>query len=297
MTRQEQYFLINYLGDRAVSWSIDTPVRERYPNLHEDIGFLIANGYISIYTNQYKLTEIGESVRAEFRAEERTRKKAMHEAVLSKAMLSDFIGAYNARAEYERNSVIPHGIFVGINSGANAAWTNTNDMPFSVKNNIENSYKLDFSDCQNSSVFKDSLRRFYVGLKITGSNQIEIPENFETVQGERLVCPTLDLQLSRKCVFLNPPKLRIYFNTKVAVFNCISTRTIKEWDGNFSLGMYDCTNGLNFSMAEFEYYSTLGIAGFPKTFQTYYKHKQKNSDKYRTWLESIGNRRLTMPKI
>lgn len=295
MTLQEKFFLINYLGDRAISWVIDDPVKERYPNLNENIKSLLAEGYVSVCANKYQLTQAGETARAEFRAEERARRNKMHADVLAKAMAADFLGAYNARAAYERNSVIPHGIFVGIGGNSGAVWPQADETPFNVKRSIENSYKLDFSDCKNSLTFKESLRNFYVGISITGSNQIEIPEDFEAKQNEHLICPALDSQLRLKCVFLNPPKLRIYFNTKVTIFNLTSTGTLKEWDKQFYLGVYDCTNRLHFAMAEFEYYSTLQISGFPKTFQTYNKHKASNSAKYRSWMDCVGDRKLVMP--
>ena len=113
--------------------------------------------------------------------------------------------------------------------------------------------------------------------------------------GEYLSCPSLDNQLEEKCCFKNPPKLKIYFSTKVRILSFTNTKLIDKWDGNFFLGKYDCTSNLHFSMAEFEYYSTLNIPGFPKTFRTYEKHKKENSLKYLSWMKSIGERKLTQP--
>ena len=37
-------------------------------------------------------------------------------------------------------------------------------------------------------------------------------------------------------------------------------------------------------MKEFEELAKLEIPGFPKTFQTFQKHKEKNDEKYQFWL-------------
>ena len=277
LSEQKKMFLINYLGDRSVTWHIDDPVKERYPDIEQNIKDLQAEGLIKIEKGQYVLTSSGSEIREKFRAMERERKADMQRSVASASGLKDYVAAHNARARYEEGSVIPHGIGMD--------WKQESDIPYNVKNYIECSKKLDFSDCLNSEAFKDALRALYVGISISGTGDISPPDDFEEQVGEALICPALDAQLAEKCKFPNPPKMKIYFRTKVRVHNYISTKLIDKWDGNFDLGVYDCMVPLHADMAQYEIMRLAGIEGFPKTFQTFEKHKKANSPKYQSWME------------
>lgn len=285
LSEQKKMFLVNYLGDRSVTWHIDKPVKEQYPDVEQNIEDLQKAGLIKKEKGVYVLTESGQEMRKAFRAQERARRKEMHQSAVDFALSGDYLSAYNARAKYEKESVIPHGISVNLGGGSNTpAWEAASEIPYNIQNYIGNSCKLDFSDCENSERFKEALRRFYIGIEATGSNRIDIPDDFEEKLGEKLNCPALDAQLAEKCQFPDPPKLKIYFRTKVRVFNYISTKLIKKWDGNFDLGVYDCTSPLHATMAQYERMKTAGIEGFPKTFKTFEKHKKENSEKYKLWM-------------
>lgn len=285
LSEQKKMFLVNYLGDRFITWHIDEPVKERYPDIDQNIEDLQKAGIIKKETGVYVLTDSGLEVRKAFRSQERARRKEMYQHAVLFALSGDYLSAYNARAKYEKESVIPHGISVNLVGGNNATkWEKAKEIPYGMRNTINNSYKLDFSDCENSEQFKNALRNFYVGMNTAGASDIVILDDFEEWLGEKLVCPTLDAQLAEKCQFPNPPKLKIYFCTKVRVFNCISTKLIDQWDGKFDLGIYDCTDPFHASMAQYERMKNVGIDGFPKTFQTFEKHKKANSEKYKYWV-------------
>lgn len=288
LSEQQKMFLVNYLGTRPITWHIDEPVKERYPDIEQNIEDLQKVGLIKKENGIYILTNSGQEMRKAFRTQERARREEMHQSVGSLAMVGNYLEAYNKRARYERNSVIPHGIHVSIEGDDDGAWAEKTSLPYNVKNYIKASYKLDFSDCRNSEAFKDAMRSFYVGMEITGSGRLEPPKDFEENIGEYLDCPSLDRQLEEKCTFPNPPKLKIYFCTKVRVFNFISTKLIDHWDGNFDLGIYDCTDLFHASMAQYEQMETAGINGFPKTFRTFQKHKISNSPKYQEWMRQYS---------
>lgn len=284
LSEQKKMFLVNYLGERFVEWGIDDPVKERYPDIEQNIEDLQKAGLITIENSVYSLTDSGLEMRKIFRAQERSRRKEMHRDAVSFALSGDYVASYNSRVRYESESVIPHGINVDCSRGSNSSkWKEAKEIPNNVKKCIENSYNLDFSDCENSEKFREALRRFYVGMEITGASDISIPDDFEERIGENLNCHALDVQLAEKCQFPNPPKLKIYFRTKVRVFNYISTKLIDRWDGEFDLGIYDCSDPFHASMAEYERLKAVEIDGFPKTFKTFQKHKLNNSEKYLYW--------------
>ena len=230
LSEQKKMFLVNYLGDSKFEWGIHDSVKERYPDLEKNIRDLKEDGLIQVCESEYRLTARGMEMRKLFRSQERTRKASMLKDVIEFSEKEDFLASYNARSNYEQNSVIPHGIFSEESVGD--YWKNASILPQSVERYIENSYKLDFSDCNNSESFKKALRNFYVGLCISGSSRIEIPLDFEEKLGEFLDCPALNKQLMEKCDFPNPPKLRIYFNTKLTVFNFIETKVINSSDSS-----------------------------------------------------------------
>lgn len=282
LSDMELGFLINYLCGRSITWHIDDKVLSRYPDINNNIDYLIRNNFLQINDRKYILTQKGEDVKNNFRSTEKIRKKTADANIITASLSGDFLSAYNIRAKYERDSVLPHGLFVFTDSKEHL-WAEAQTIPFNVRNYINNSQKLDFRDIQNSEPFKETLRSFYIGHQISGSNSVELPLDFEEKLGEHLICPKLDIQLLQKCKFPNPPKLRIYYRTKVKTLNYLLTGLIQEWDGQYWLGMYDCTTPLNSAMAEFEVLRSKNIDTFPKTFKTYYKHKKANSDKYKNW--------------
>lgn len=288
LSENQKMFLVNYLGDRLISWQIDSPVKERYPNIEQNIADLCRLGLVQKGNGVYVLTSAGLDIRKNFRSQERSRHEDMLKSIMSFIKSGDYLSAYNARVKYERESIIPHGIHFPLSQkGDEACYTDTS-LPLNVKNYIQDSYKLDFSDCRNSESFKAAMRALYVGTSIAGSERIILSEDFETDVGERLDCPSLEQQLQMKCTFLNPPKFRIYFSTKVKVFNLISTGVIDKWDGQFFLGVFDCTIPFHASMAQYENMKLACIDGLPKTFQTFYKHKEANDEKYMTWVDAYN---------
>ena len=159
LSEQKKMFLVNYLGDRSITWHIDEPVKERYPDIEQNIEDLQKAGLIKKEKGVYVLTESGQEMRKTFRAQERARREEMHQSAVDFALSGDYLSAYNARAKYEKESVIPHGISVNLGGGSNTpTWEVASEIPYNIKNYIGNSCKLDFSDCENSERFKEALR-------------------------------------------------------------------------------------------------------------------------------------------
>ena len=196
MTWQEKSFLVNYLGDREKKWGLHDDVKDRFYPFDKNVKEIISEGYIIDTPEKYALTNSGKTVS--------NRRNAAHRKIMSLAMERDYLGAYNARAEYERNSVIPHGISIsfgssltspGSSSSQNSIyeyWKEEKEIPSHVLCYIRNSEAIDFSDCNNSEAFKSDLRAFYVGTQISGSSDISLPDDFEMYRGEYLNCPSLE---------------------------------------------------------------------------------------------------------
>lgn len=268
-------FFTNYLGDRMKQQGIDGAVKERFPNWEELIRRVQKDGYVIDQGNRWTLTDSGKEKRNEWRKKERTRKNALIESVRNLGA-SDIQLIKSIRKEYESESVLSHGI-----------GTAPSGIPEEVLSRyVERSKMLDFSDIQNSENFKQKLRDYFIQQEVIGES-FPITKEFESSVGEYLNCPELATQMREKCAFPNPPVLQIYIDTKIYILRWKSiNETLRKpykWDGNFLLGVYDCTNPFHAAMAEYESLKLENIEGFPKTFQTFWKHKSRNSDKYKMW--------------
>lgn len=285
LNRQEEGFLLNYLNGRAVFWHFEEPIRKRFPNIESRIDFFLKSGNLFIDKSTYKLSEMGEDKKCAYRMAEKLRERTMKNNVLSLCLNGDFIEASQARIQYEIESVIPHGI--------GSDWSNTTYHSMVLKRYIQAARELDLSDSWNTIDFKNLIRAVHVASHITVLDLFEAAYRVELEIEEKLLCPDLESQLKEKCFRPNPPKLYIYMNTKFTIKNLLNTKSISKWDGKYILGPYDCSDPFHAAIAEFERCRELGIDGFPKTFQTYYKHKKRNSEKYQNWIsqyESIKNR-------
>lgn len=279
-------FAINYFGDREKAWGIHDEVKKLYPSVQEEIFKLIRCGYLIDDGNIWLLTERGRDARKHWRAYEKEREKSMHLEETAESQSSDYLGMYNTRAKYETESFIQHGVSEGVDV---SRWKEreTDVLPESVRRYVETSFKIDFGDIDNSEKFKQRLRDYYVQQQIEG-HDFPISNSFEQDIGERLCCPSLSKQISEKCTFQNPPLLQIYINTKIRVLrqklsNELLHKPPYTWDGIYLLGMYDCTDPFHAALAEYSNMKLENIDGFPKTFQTFWKHKSHNSEKYIAW--------------
>ena len=271
MNDYERKFLINYLNNRNLSFGIDEVVKERFCNLLNDIEDIINDGYIFICDNTYCATDLGKNEIKEFRIKEKERHNVKINDIIENAFVGDFVSAYNARVKYEKESIIPHGI------GMDYEYISKNN--FQINRYIEDANNLDLSDIQNSEKFKTQLRNLRVGISILGE-RFYIDDSIKSKFCEELKCPNLDYQLSLKSRFKNPNKLYIYYEQKCYNLNM----NVKNWDGIFDLKGYDCTDPFNNAYADYLEMKEKQIEGFPKTFQTFYKHMNMKSDKYNKWI-------------
>ena len=169
-----------------------------------------------------------------------------------------------------------------------------------------------FADLENTETYIQSLK---AGLFI--DHIFNFRDNWAVVQREligteKLSCPLLECFL-RNTGFDLPSvsRLHIYAQTKHKNINAKINLDARSkiglrmtWEPRyFSIGEYD----LGFApgtplriiegrrrwledAAQFQEMSESGIPGFPKTFQTYQKHKLANSPKYQTWVEEYKKR-------
>lgn len=278
LSEQEIGFLVNYFGERKFEWGIHENVMDRFPNLGKNLEALMREGYLETHTGMYAITDKGKKIQRKFREKEKERKKEATEKMMEASLSSNHVRAYKERANYERESVIPHGIGMD--------WDDKDEAERLSSKYEEMAMGLDFSDCLNSEKFKQRLRDLYVGSRIAGTHPMrdDITAGFEDKVGEYLNCPELERELFEKCVWPNPPRLRIYLTTKVLEQTIKSICGEKGWKGKYRLGIYDCTSQYNMAMAEFEVYKSMEIDGFPKTFKTYWKHREENSEKFKNWM-------------
>lgn len=158
-----------------------------------------------------------------------------------------------------------------------------------------------FDDLNNSDHYKECLRRAYeAGNK---NFYTSIPENIP--QDEKFACPALDDFLNAKGFILNDyQKINIYLLTLYWNEHC---RKMNEWQdqqikrlkelhitpslakpykaySNHGWNVTDQTLAACHEEYEYARYKELDIPGFPKTYRTYQKHKEANSEKYQAWI-------------
>lgn len=279
MTEQELGFLLNYFGDRDYKHITHERVKERFPQLDKILNILINEGYITKGDTKYLLSEQARRIRINYRKTEKSRSKAAKDKIMKLALQGDYLGAYNARAEYEYNCILPHGITLSL-GGYNNMWRYSNRTPDYINNYIKIANCLNLNDNLNSERFNLFFRRFFIGYNITGADISAINDDissFEDIVNEKLNCPALDTLLSEKCKFPHIPKFYIYFLSK------IRESTGLNQFGEYTLGIYDCTIPFHAAIAEYEIMKQYNIPKFPKTFNTFWRHKQKNNEKYQEW--------------
>lgn len=227
LSEQEYGFIVNYLGDRQYKHGIHTAVRERFPDLDRHIAQTIQNGDVIAADDRYILTDKGKIIRKAFRSSEREKANQTHHTIMLLAVNGKFLDAYNARVDYENSCVIPHGINVSLESKPRTPqWTHIKELTQPIKTYIAKSCELDFSDLQNSPIYKAFLQRLYIGAQIGSSINSEYIPPCPT--GEILKCTSLDEQSA----YLHPTeaqKVSIYLGIKQKILNGI----IQEWDGRF----------------------------------------------------------------
>lgn len=227
-----------------------------------------------------------------------TDKREVAEACLNAALKGDFKRASKIRQEaYLLN---PPGT-IGIDwSDKKAIWNM--DKKFLQQMDIE-----PFTDLENTKPYIQSLK---AGLFI--DHIFNFRDNWavaqrESIGMEKLNCPQLEHFLQKTGFDLpSVSRLHIYAQTKHKNINAkihldarSKTGLEMAWEPqHFPAGEYD----LGFSpgtplkiiegrrkwledTAQFDEMRASGISGFPKTFQTFQKHKFANSAKYQAWVE------------
>lgn len=147
-----------------------------------------------------------------------------------------------------------------------------------------------FDDLNNSQHYKECLLKAY---KAGNTNFYKsIPENVP--KDERFNCPALDDFLERYGYNLNDYcKIDIYLTTGYWIEwyhnmldSCLLPENVHDPMQNNMCGWIVDEARLNFlqKITDYELLKSKNIPGFPKTFDTFRKHREKNSDKYQTWI-------------
>lgn len=169
----------------------------------------------------------------------------------------------------------------------------------------------DYSDLKNSAEYVLSLKAGIFIDYLFGFKNCWGVDKHEQLCIEVFDCPKLEKYLSKKkWDFQSFNRLHAYTNTKKININskiflsCASSpkllRSISHpvyKRGEYYLGFTNETSIeyikalRNRYINEDEYIlmRKYNIDGFPKTFQTFEKHKTKNSEKYRYWLSQLEN--------
>lgn len=147
-----------------------------------------------------------------------------------------------------------------------------------------------FDDLNNSQHYKECLLKAYEA----GNTNFykSIPENVP--KDEKFACPALDDFLERYGYDLNDYcKIEIYLTTgywvewyQKMISGNLNPENIYDPMQDSMCGWIVDINRLNL-LQDTTDYSRLkdkDIPGFPKTFKTYQKHKEANSEKYQAWI-------------
>ena len=159
-------------------------------------------------------------------------------------------------------------------------------MDESLKKELDHIRQISFNDIFNSDDFKERLFQLIVKFSTTQAQFFDF-DAFPT--DEKLQCPDLDAFLRRRnAVISERNKQHIYLWTKMTRNNIESTAQFlgRETDTTFNEG-WNVSDGwvqLAHDMLEYENMEKQNIPGFPKTFKTYQKHKEANSEKYQAWI-------------
>jgi hypothetical protein len=149
-----------------------------------------------------------------------------------------------------------------------------------------------FDDINNSKEYKECLSKVYAG----GIKNFGILIRDYIPKTERFCCPALDSFLDRYGYDLNDEsKIEIYLSTayweewyQKMINSPIITDKSKIYDpmSDSMCGWVVNENRLNYlqKWSDYELLKTKNIPGFPKTFDTFCRHREKYSDKYKEWM-------------
>ncbi len=230
----------------------------------------------------YVLTEKAILLDEEYKREQKQLNSSLKATMQYNISVDNFEQAALERASNFSERIIPPGI--GID------WSDTESILKANTRELEELQKYDFSDLKNSSIYKKALiQALYYDNQIE-HNLYQSIKTFVIPTGEKILCNDLDIFFQNKG--FTPEEIQkvfVYLDTKRYNHFQIHMRTFQKNgkykplpSGNFKLA--DETLDFWKEYDEYKNLSERNIDGFPKTFQTFQKHKKNNSEKYKIWL-------------
>lgn len=232
----------------------------------------------------YVLAEKGIDIDEQYKAAKKAENATLKENVKQKIEDGNFIQASLEKGKSYSKAVIAPGIGVD--------WTDTNEIQRRSEVQQERLKNYDFSDLKNSEPYKDLLlKTLYYDIEIEHNLYMSI-SNIVLQSEEKLNCPALDrFFIEKEFMPSELNKVFVYLDTKrYNAFQINMRKTLKkEKYSPLPAGKYkvdDRTIERWKELREYKELSIKDIAGFPKTFETFQKHKEQNSDKYKSWINS-----------
>lgn len=238
----------------------------------------------------YVLTECGLKVEEEYINSKKEQNAALKEDIFNKIKAGMYEEASLAKADAYSKEVIPPGIGVD--------WSDHVSVKAAAKREQEFIRQYDFSDLNNSNNYKETLFQILYFDNEIGNNLIASIEKFVNACDEKMNCQDLDRFFHSKGYLPSETeKVFVYLDTKR--FNVFqqNMKNISQSEKHCPLpkGEFHVSNQtislwrkLREDKVEFERLAKLGIEKFPKTFQTFQKHKDKNDGKYQAWINCKG---------
>lgn len=230
----------------------------------------------------YILTEKALIIDEEYTAKTKAKNIMVKESMYQEIKEGNFIKASLLKADDYAKRPIPLGIGVD--------WNDTEYIITNSQKWMDIINKFDFSDLLNTDLYIDLLKKtLYYDDQIENHLYNSI-KKFIIPFEETLNCPDLDnFFLQKNYMPSEIHKVFVYLDTKR--FNAFQIRNQKLFNNNkyqpLPMGDFkvmDSTISLWKEFDEYHILSQKGITGFPKTYQTFHKHKHSNSDKYKNWI-------------
>lgn len=233
----------------------------------------------------YVLTKKGIAEEQKYWTQKKLSDSLLKESVRCQIMEGNYIDAAQTFGEANSNAIISPGI--------NIDWDDKANIELKANAELERIKEYDFSDLENTPAFIETLIKImYYDATLEHNLHVSIP-HFISLTDEKIRCKELD-EFFRKKNYIPSEydKLFVYLDTKRynAFQNNMQKLLKKPQYKPLPKGVFNISDNTIAWWKEHQTYTLLlskNIEGFPKTFQTYQKHKEKNSEKYQSWIAHL----------
>jgi len=233
----------------------------------------------------YVLSESGLLEAEKYFSETKTRNQKLKNDLLLLIKKGMFKDAVYCMCESYEKEVIPPGI--------DTDWSDKESIWNSQQKGLALIKNYNWADLKNTDEFKQLLIRCMFFDSLIEHNLSKTIDLFLTDTTESLYCISLSTMFEKyDYTPTEPEKWFTYLDTKRYNAHQINMRNLlgkEEYrplpDGEFNINESTIEHWKD--IQEFDELLKKDIDAFPKTFQTFQKHKQQNSDKYRTWISNF----------